>query len=139
MLDEAGSSEPLYLLEIASLRIVKDAGWASGPFWIDVKMIQSRVPTRVRTPNRPTCGDSLCRLHYPDSLVIKAELYFPFMYSLYVLVCLILPNCPSTPPSPRTCFLNRLVLNARSNFFTYVLSGISSVEIRCGLLMSEPL
>jgi len=41
--------------------IVKEAGWASEPFWTVVENLAS---TGIRSPDRPACSESLYRLRY---------------------------------------------------------------------------
>ena len=45
--------------------IVQEAGWAPGPVWTDVEYL---APTRIRSPDRSACSESLYRLRYPGPL-----------------------------------------------------------------------
>jgi len=47
------------------VRIVQEAGWASGPVWTRVENLAS---TGIRSPDRPSRSESLYRLSYPGSL-----------------------------------------------------------------------
>ena len=53
--------------------IVQKAGWASGPVWTCAENIAS---TGIRSPDRPACRQSLCRLSYRGPLTLNiAEKY----------------------------------------------------------------
>jgi len=41
---------------------VPDVGWFPGPVWTAVENL---TPTEIRSPDRPACSESLCRLSYP--------------------------------------------------------------------------
>jgi len=42
--------------------IVQEAGWTTGPVWTGE---ENFAPTGIRSPDRPTCSQSLYRLRYP--------------------------------------------------------------------------
>ena len=44
--------------------VVKEAGWVPVPVWTGVEKRKCLSPTRVRTPNRPACCESLYELPY---------------------------------------------------------------------------
>ena len=44
--------------------ILQETGWASEPVWIGE---ENFVPTRIRSPDRPACSESLYRLRDPGS------------------------------------------------------------------------
>jgi hypothetical protein len=46
--------------------IVQEAGWPPGPVWIGAENL---APTGIRSPDRPTCSESLYRLSYPGPQV----------------------------------------------------------------------
>ena len=46
----------------ASVPIVQEAGWATGPVWT---VAENLDPTVIRSPDRPARSESLYRLSYP--------------------------------------------------------------------------
>ena len=46
--------------------IVQEAGWAPGPVWTGAENL---APNGIRSPNRPSCSQSLYRLRYPAHLL----------------------------------------------------------------------
>jgi hypothetical protein len=53
---------PLYSRERDPVLLAKGAGWASGSIWTGTENL---APTGIRSPDRPTCSESLYRLSYP--------------------------------------------------------------------------
>ena len=57
---DSSTPRPYFIPGKAPVPIVQEGGWAPGPFWRGGK---SRN-TRIRSPDRPACGQSLYRLNY---------------------------------------------------------------------------
>ena len=53
--------------------IVMEAEWAPGPVW---KGAENLAPTRIRSPERPACSESLYRLRYPGPEVNCSRVYW---------------------------------------------------------------
>ena len=53
---------PLFTPGKDQVAILQEAGWAPGPVWTGAKNLAS---TGIRSPDRPTSGQSLYRLSYP--------------------------------------------------------------------------
>ena len=53
---------PLFIPRKYPVPIVQEAGWAPGPVWI---CAENLAPTRIRSPDRPACSQSLYRVCYP--------------------------------------------------------------------------
>jgi hypothetical protein len=53
---------PLFTLRKDTVPIVQEAGLPSGPVWTGAENL---APTGIRSPDRPTCSQSLYRLRYP--------------------------------------------------------------------------
>ena len=51
--------------------VVQEAGWAPGPVWTGAENL---APTGIRSPDRPTRGQSLYRLRYLQPLVCPSKL-----------------------------------------------------------------
>jgi len=54
---------PLYHRERDPVPIVQEAGWALAPVWT---FAENLAPSRIRSPDRPTCSESLYLLLYPS-------------------------------------------------------------------------
>ena len=46
--------------------IIQEAGWATGPVWTGAENL---APTGIRSPDRPSHGQSLYRLRYPYTMI----------------------------------------------------------------------
>jgi len=53
---------PLFTLGKDAVPTVQEAGWAPGPVWTGAENL---APTEIRSPDRPSRSQSLCRLRYP--------------------------------------------------------------------------
>jgi len=69
--------------------IVKEAGWAPGPFWTGAENFAS---TRIRSPELPTRSKSLYRLHCPGPQSLY-RLHCPGPQLFIVLKCKTLQRC----------------------------------------------
>ena len=60
---------PLYLRERPGIHL-RVGGWVSGPFWTGVENLTA---TGIRSPNRPSRGESLHRLSSPCPFELPHE------------------------------------------------------------------
>jgi hypothetical protein len=56
---------------------VQEAGWAPGQVWTGAENL---APAGIRSPNRPTCSQSLYRLRYPALLCLTLLTEIPKVY-----------------------------------------------------------
>jgi len=72
---------PLFTPGKDPIPIVQEPGWAPGPVWTGAENL---VPTGIRSPDRPTCSQSLYRLSYPAHnscrLYVKKKLCWWYSY-----------------------------------------------------------
>jgi len=59
---------PLYHRERNPVPTVQKAGWVQGSIWMGQENL---VQTGIRSPERPTSGKSLYRLHYPSPTCLQ--------------------------------------------------------------------